>query len=267
LKKLYLTSPDEEKSGIFFINLLELLECRSTNDYIFEHMDSLSGSAPLLVSAKIQTSGRGREGRKWLSAGEGGMYISFLIRITNREGLLFLSIAAGTAVAESILAETGITVDIKWPNDIEISASKAGGILVENRLSGDDIMTVTGIGLNVNSCPGTWEENPSPSPTSLMNAAGRRIDIDELRRRISGSFIQFIRDLEKNRTCDLLDRYLKFLKHIPGEKLSFHSGGITVQGHFSKINSRGGLVLKLENGNEKTFFSGEIIGPGGEKIR
>ena len=102
MKKLYLISPDREHPIPDFINMKDLPTCKSTNEFINENLDSLSGDIPLLVSADIQTEGKGRDGRKWIPVGEGGIYISYLLSVNNRENLGLLSLAAGTAVAEAV---------------------------------------------------------------------------------------------------------------------------------------------------------------------
>jgi BirA family biotin operon repressor/biotin-[acetyl-CoA-carboxylase] ligase len=45
--------------------------------------------------------------------------------------LPLLPLAAGLAAAEAIRATTGLSVDLRWPNDLLIGPRKVGGILVE----------------------------------------------------------------------------------------------------------------------------------------
>ncbi len=60
----------------------------------------------------------------------------------------------GLALAESVEAETGLPVGLKWPNDLEIGGAKVGGILTEVELSGVRVSyAVVGVGLNVNLDP------------------------------------------------------------------------------------------------------------------
>lgn len=259
MKKLYLTSPDQSQPVPKYINLTELSACRSTNDYINENIDSLIESIPVLVSADIQTRGRGREGRKWIPVGEGGIYISYLFDIKNRESITFLSLAAATAVADAVYRTTGMKVQLKWPNDIELSGLKAGGILIENKIFKDNTLAVIGIGLNVNVREQQLKSKISKTATSLSMISGRKINIGELILRISEYLLYFKEKIEDKQYDHILERYLFYLKHKQGNELKFKSSEEKIKGTFLKINDKGGLVLKKENGEEEIFYSGEIL--------
>lgn len=259
LKKLYLTSPDSKKSIPDFINLKTLPSCISTNEYINMNLDLLKSEPPLVVSADIQTGGKGRNGRKWIPVGDGGLYISYLLKIKNRESLGFLSLAAGTAIAEAITNVTGLNVQLKWPNDIELSGSKAGGVLIENKLFSNDMLTVIGIGLNVNVNRNHLSEEILETATSLSIISGKKTSKEELILKISEYLLYLIEVMEDKMYESILKRYLSYLKHTHGDEISFHNSGKTIRGTFIKINEKGGLVLKHTNGREESFFSGEIF--------
>ncbi len=260
MKKLYLTSPDKNRKIRDYLNLEDLSVCRSTNDYINENIDSLTGNVPILVSADIQTEGRGREGRKWVPVGEGGVYISYLLNIKNRESIAFLSLAAGTAVAEAVSRTTGMNVQLKWPNDIELSGLKAGGILIENKIFKDNMLAIIGIGLNVNVGKQHLTDEISGTATSLSIVSGKKINIGELILRISEYLLYFKEEIEENSYRNILERYLFYLKHKSGDELKFKASGKNIKGNFIKISQKGGIVLENENGEKETFFSGEILG-------
>lgn len=258
MKKLYLISPDREFSIPDFINKTDMPVCISTNDYINENLDSLTSDIPLLVSTDIQTGGRGRDGRKWAPVGNGGIYISYLLSVNNRENLGLLSLAAGIAVAEAIAEVAGLNVQLKWPNDIELSGLKTGGVLIENKLFDKSMFAVIGIGLNVNVGQQQLREDILKTATSLSIVSGRKTDIKELILKISEYLLYFIGILENGQYEKILEKYLFYLKHKPGDEISFHHSGEIINGKFNKINDKGALVLKLKNDQEKAFFSGEI---------
>ena len=62
-----------------------------------------------------------------------------------------MPLAAGLAAAEAIRAVSGLTVDLRWPNDLLIGPRKTGGILVESSLQTEGLLhaMVLGIGINV----------------------------------------------------------------------------------------------------------------------
>jgi BirA family biotin operon repressor/biotin-[acetyl-CoA-carboxylase] ligase len=260
LKKLYLTSPESDLDIPDYIHLEELRTCPSTNNYINENLESLSPHTPVLVSADVQTGGKGREGRKWIPVGEGGIYISYLLDIVHRESLQFLSLAAGAAVAEAVSRTTGITVQLKWPNDIELSGRKAGGILIENKIHRDKILAVVGIGLNVNVGKEQLAGEIADTATSLSMATGQKFNMGELILRICEYLLFFQGKTEKMDYSPLLKKYLFHLKHNRGDRIGFKHSGKIISGTFLRINEKGGLVLEHRNGVEETFFSGEILG-------
>jgi BirA family biotin operon repressor/biotin-[acetyl-CoA-carboxylase] ligase len=64
--------------------------------------------------------------------------------------LPLLPLAAGLAAAEAIRTIAGLSVDLRWPNDLMLGSRKAGGILVESKISNGYVdFAVVGIGINV----------------------------------------------------------------------------------------------------------------------
>ena len=101
--------------------------------------------------ADEQTSGRGRSDHGWISAAGEGLYVSVLLRPQIPAAYLpLLPLAAGLAAAEAIRAVSGLTTDLRWPNDLLIGPRKAGGILVEAKIESErPPYAVLGIGINV----------------------------------------------------------------------------------------------------------------------
>ncbi len=258
MKKLYLISPDKKRKIPDFINLKNLHSCLSTNDYINNNLFELSKNIPLLVSADTQSEGKGRNGHKWTSVGDGGIYISFLLNIKNREYPGLISLAVAAAAAEAIRNVVGLDVQLKWPNDIELAGLKVGGILIENKLYSDKMLAIIGIGLNVNVEKNQFENGIAKTATSLSVASGRKIDIEQLELKISEYLLYFISAMEEKRFGGILKKYLYYLKHKVGEEIVFTLTGKKVKGSFVRINEDGGLVLMLENGKEVSVYSGEI---------
>ncbi|HEY1257236.1 MAG TPA: biotin--[acetyl-CoA-carboxylase] ligase [Terracidiphilus sp.] len=101
--------------------------------------------------ADEQLAGRGRGEHAWRSDAGLGLYVSVLLRpqipIIR---LPLLPLAAGLAAAEAIRAGTGLTADLRWPNDLLIGPRKAGGILVEAKSARGSVdYAVVGLGINV----------------------------------------------------------------------------------------------------------------------
>lgn len=156
--------------------LVEKEATASTNDDAREL--ALSGAPQgAAVLAAMQTRGRGRLGRTWVSP-TGGLYLSVVLRPSlppHRWSLL--SLAMGAAAAR-VLRERGFPVGVKWPNDLLLGARKVGGILVESRL-GSDAFAIVGFGLNLEAAPAD-----APEAASLREVAAppsRRVLAEALR--------------------------------------------------------------------------------------
>ncbi|MEC9445286.1 MAG: biotin--[acetyl-CoA-carboxylase] ligase, partial [Chloroflexota bacterium] len=90
-----------------------------------------------VVVAEIQSAGRGRQGRSWISQ-PGNLLVSVLFR-PSLEKLPFISIIGGIAAARAVRKVTGLDIKIKWPNDLMIDGRKAAGILAESAIAGDSV--------------------------------------------------------------------------------------------------------------------------------
>jgi BirA family biotin operon repressor/biotin-[acetyl-CoA-carboxylase] ligase len=105
--------------------------------------------------ADEQTAGRGRADHAWHSAAGEGLYASVVLRPAISPAYLpLLPLAAGLAAADAIRTETGLDVDLRWPNDLLIGLRKTGGILVEAQTQIQPETSavgfvVVGIGINV----------------------------------------------------------------------------------------------------------------------
>lgn len=115
-------------------------ETTSTNDVI-EKLARDGVGEGVVVFAESQTKGRGRLGRRWLSPPGKGLWFSVLLRPELRpQQATQLTLTAATALRRAIHQETGLSPDIKWPNDILLRGRKVAGILTElsAELDGED---------------------------------------------------------------------------------------------------------------------------------
>ncbi|MCM8764135.1 MAG: biotin--[acetyl-CoA-carboxylase] ligase [Candidatus Omnitrophica bacterium] len=99
---------------------------------------------PVIV-AGVQTKGRGRQGRQWISD-KGGLWVSVIWRDISRDLLNYLFVVVGFAIIET-LRDFEISAKIKLPNDIYIRDQKIAGVLIENL----NKCVIIGIGINVNN--------------------------------------------------------------------------------------------------------------------
>jgi hypothetical protein len=93
-----------------------------------------------------QTAGRGRLGRGWTAPPGTSVLMSILLRPPADRPLPELSLVGGVATALTVERATGLSVQIKWPNDVMLNRGKVAGVLAETKADA----VVLGIGLNVN---------------------------------------------------------------------------------------------------------------------
>ena len=125
-----------------------------------------------IAVADVQTAGRGRLGRAWVSPPRAALTFSVLLRpaAVPRARLGWLPLLAGVAVAAAVRDIAGVDAQLKWPNDVlagprpgpgtPVGPGKLAGILAE--AAGDAV--VIGIGVNVSIDP---DELPPPGPGAL----------------------------------------------------------------------------------------------------
>lgn len=103
-----------------------------------------------IIIADIQTSGRGRLGRKWLSP-LGGLWFSFILYPDEElfKNLGFLSILVSVSVCLALEKFLKVKLSFKWPNDIELNGKKIAGILFENVYEKNLKYVICGIGINL----------------------------------------------------------------------------------------------------------------------
>jgi len=147
----------------------------------FEELDSTNSEArrlaekgeqgPLWILAARQTGGRGRRGRAWHS-GEGNLAATLLLRPKAPSAVIGqLSFAAALAAAQMAQHYApGISIQVKWPNDVLADGSKLAGILLESGEDAHGRWLAVGIGVNLASFP-AGTEFPATSLVQLGIAA------------------------------------------------------------------------------------------------
>ena len=123
--------------------------CTSTNAVLLAERPA----HPVLLAAEEQTAGRGQRGRRWFSSAGAGATFTVMRRMHCAPRLLSgLSLAVGVAAARALRALGARDVALKWPNDLlaggKHAGAKLGGVLIQTRVQGDDILAAVGIGIN-----------------------------------------------------------------------------------------------------------------------
>ncbi|WP_394842618.1 biotin--[acetyl-CoA-carboxylase] ligase [Pendulispora brunnea] len=128
-------------------------ETTSTND---EAKRAAKNGAPHGATwmSEVQTAGRGRQGRQWVSPPGENILLSMLARIAcPPRRLPLLSLVVGLAARDAVARATPqADVRVKWPNDVVIDGRKVCGILVEAQFAASQVEAlIIGVGMNVHT--------------------------------------------------------------------------------------------------------------------
>ena len=206
-----------------------------------------------VVVAETQTSGRGRFGRKWVSA-MGNIYMSVVFRPT-LDALPYLSILAGVATIQAIRKTTGLEPKIKWPNDVMLGRKKVAGILVESVTEGDAVCyAVLGIGINVDLDPCRNEEI-SDTATSLEAVSGKPLVREDILRQLLQDMDSLYLKLIQGQTP--VEEWKEMLETL-GQNVQVSWRSETYRGLAEGIDDVGNLELRLEDGRRVTMTAGDV---------
>ncbi|NLL37403.1 MAG: biotin--[acetyl-CoA-carboxylase] ligase [Fretibacterium sp.] len=216
----------------------------------------LAGTPRAIVAAACQTEGRGRRGRRWESP-EGGLYFSLLYRprLTSSD-LPLLSLAAALAVEAAITTTAGLSVELKWPNDVLKDDLKVCGILSE-AVFRDGIFCVTGLGMNLVTPSGLLPPEVGRRAGALFESLPPSETVGALWTATVLHFEGRLEQLEDGRKALLLEDYRKKCASI-GRIVRVTSGGEEVAGLCLGVGEEGELLVRTEDG-PRSFRVGDVI--------
>ncbi len=229
-------------------HLVERDEVTSTNDVAIALAES-GAAAWTVVRARVQTSGRGRRGREFVSP-PGNSYTSFVLRprVAPRD-LPQVSLITGVAVAESIEAAAPdlAPARCKWPNDILLNDAKVAGILVETAGSA----VIAGIGVNLVSHPAIRDV----VTTDLASEGARGVDRDLLLAALCRRLKDRVTDWESSGFYSHRRAWLDRAAGIGAHALV--SGDIDTQGRVVGLAHDGALIME-SGGRHMRVVSGTL---------
>lgn len=259
----------------------------STNERALEW--AREGAPPFsVVVAREQTAGRGRQGRRWRSPLDGGLWLSVILS-TPREGATgAVPMLVGVSVARAVEEVSGVRPFLKWPNDVLLRATpdpggwrKLAGILCQTGLGRVPDRIVAGVGVNLRTPPpGAPEETDEPStagadPESGAGGAGPApIGLDEVcGRSVSREILAEALLSELRRVADpppstlsrtVLDAWAR--RDLLRDREVWVEG--VGRGRPRGIDAQGALCLEKPNGTRVAVSSGSvrIIGEGSSAL-
>jgi BirA family biotin operon repressor/biotin-[acetyl-CoA-carboxylase] ligase len=209
-----------------------------------------------VVVAGQQTAGRGRRGHRWFSPPGAGLYVSVVLapataRVDAARATTLLTLAAGVALVEGVEASTGLSADLKWPNDLLVSGRKLAGILAEGHAD----TVVLGYGINVLAT--AFPPELRSRATSLESEIGRRIESDLVLDETLAALSRRYEDLLDGRFDAILDAWRCHAPAASGARVSWTTMDGAQSGVTGGIDDHGALLVQVGDRVER-IVSGEI---------
>lgn len=234
-------------------------ETTSTNDVV-EKLARDGVRQGAVVFAESQTKGRGRLGRQWISPARKGLWFSVLLRppLPPQEATQ-LTIAAATSLARAIRRQTGLRLEIKWPNDILVDGRKVAGILTELNAELDHLKyLILGIGVDVNLTASEFPPDLRKIATSLRVESGAAVDRAELAAAILRELDQDYSRIMSGQFEAVADEWEALCSTI-GKTVSIRVGERSIQGRAESLDSAGALLVRTQHGHLERVIGGDVI--------
>jgi len=240
--------------------------------YYFDSIDSTQNQAVkmsedsandgTIIVAGMQTGGKGRSGRKWMSP-KGGLWFSIILQPKFDISITTLfPIASSLALSYAIEKTFKITPELKWPNDLTINGKKVAGMLVDVSLESNKIESlVLGVGINFDVDVKQIEKNLKNTSNFYGVAA-----LSELKREVKPKILvqTFLAELEKiyellntKQIKTIISEWTKRSSTI-GKKVEMYTIEGRIKGNAIKIDNDGALIIS-ENNKTSKIIAGDVI--------
>lgn len=246
-----ITSWEEEIGGACpGVRVLCFDSLGSTMDRAREELGA--SESDVLIIARSQTAGRGRQGRPWSEAGQ-GLYATYGFKSKKPlADFAGFSLAVGAVIAP-ILMTLGAEVRLKWPNDIVTpDRRKLGGILIEAFSNKDSASILVGIGINI------------AAPASELTDAAALADFNlappgppAIAGLVLPALMALKVNFEKFGFGAYKDKWLSLSLPL-GAAVRIEDGGAPASGSYSGVSASGALVLRTAEGFRE-FSGGHIL--------
>jgi BirA family biotin operon repressor/biotin-[acetyl-CoA-carboxylase] ligase len=245
------------KGSLFGKRIYHFFKTDSTNRVALElgHAGEPEGA---VVLAEEQTAGRGRAGRVWHSDRAVGIYVTVLLRprLAPVQAPL-LTMMAGLSARSAVQAVTGLTVDLKWPNDLLLNGKKTGGILTEMHAEPGQIrFVIVGIGLNVNQekLPGALADTATSLRVETGKSQSRMELLVRLLREFENDYNRFLREGVES----VVARFEEVSTYAKGKRVRVTNGMESYVGTTAGLGPEGLLQVERDDGKVMTVIAGDV---------
>ena len=231
-------------------------ECSSSNDEIMAlARQSADLAHKALCVAHFQTKGRGRQGRSWVNR-QGECLMFSLGWAFDKPQYELGSLALVVALAcRRALADIGLDVNIKWPNDLVVANDKLAGILIETARVENKTVAVIGIGINF-VLP-KEVENATSVQALFQTASKQGVSVKTLLNAVLAQLDVLLSEYAQNGFASCVGEYDAANRDTNRPVLLLQEGRVVHEGVVKGVDAQGALRLQTDKG-EKTIVSGEI---------
>jgi BirA family transcriptional regulator, biotin operon repressor / biotin---[acetyl-CoA-carboxylase] ligase len=243
-----------------WFNFQVLDEVASTNTYLMQQKGAAHATC---VAAHIQTHGKGRRGRAWVSQLGASLTFSLLWRFQyGAAALSGLSLAVGVALIRAF-NDLGVNnVQLKWPNDVLVvdgnkQSKKLAGILIE--LQGDlegPSAAVIGVGINLNLPKNVLQSIDQPA-IDLANTTANKIDQSVLLGTVLKHLADILSTFESRGFIGLQAEWVSYHAYQNKPVKMLLPNGTEVIGTVKNVADDGILLVETALGLQR-FSAGEI---------
>jgi BirA family biotin operon repressor/biotin-[acetyl-CoA-carboxylase] ligase len=215
----------------------------------------------LIIIAREQTAGRGRQQRAWASPKDAGLYFSVVLRprLPADEWPL-LTLVAALAVGDALREACRLDADIKWPNDIVTNdGRKLCGILAEAVESVRGRACVVGVGVNLTRA--AYPEEIRGRAASVEELTGERPDREALVGALVGALGRRYERLHaEGGAGDVLREWAARSSYAEGRRVRVQLEGESFEGTTRGLERDGALRVETDGGELRAVRAGDVVG-------
>ncbi len=229
----------------------------STNNKAKELLSSGELQSEALILSEIQTAGKGRRGRTWISP-PGGLWFTLVLQCPPAtEHMAVISLASALAVASGLDAHLPQAADLKWPNDVQAGGRKIAGILVETSEHSEmGPVFIIGVGINVNNDIDD-QSGLKNTAVSVKECSGKEVRLENVLMDVLKAFEIYYAYFMNGRHAELINLFKKRCSHM-GQEVRIRQDDGEMTALCLDIASDGSLVVEEASGRKRHLSSGDI---------
>ena len=254
--------PSEVSAGLDTVvvgrNIVFLPETDSTNTRARQLAEEGAEDGTVVI-ADLQSQGKGRMGRFWVSPSGVNLYLSIILRpkieLRHATQMTFLT---AVAVAEAIEDAGDFSPNLKWPNDVLLHDRKIAGLLNELNAETEQIhFMVLGIGVNLNMKQEQFPSDLRTPATSLLVEGGKKVSRLEFTRLLLKKIDSLYSLYQEEGFAPILARWEQRCQML-GRKVEVDYQHSRVTGTVKGLDEAGALLLSRSDGGEERVLAGDV---------